>query len=137
MALGGLAALSDGPASADTPSCPASTFCMWQDHGYGDIGGTSYFYGYASRPHNVWFFVGTGANDQASSFYSNRAWTTAFAKDFNSNPTQGQWACALGHSRVGDLANERWLDGSGMNDSISALYFWTSGGQGGCPQVLG
>jgi hypothetical protein len=141
LALGVLIGLATGPASAATPnlgnpSCPGSTFCMWQNQNYGANGGAAYFYAFSAHTPNQWFSVGSGANDQASSFFANRLWTTAFAKNFNSNPTTGQWACVLGGDQVTNLGDFLWNDGTKMNDSISALYFWTSSGDGGCPQVF-
>lgn len=146
MLLATLAAVARGPepqsavptrAVAFTP-CPSRFFCLYQDSYENQFtNGAAWDYSFDAEPSNKWFYVGNNANDIASSFLSSRAWTTAFAKDFDANPTRGQWACALGGSGLEDLSNWEWLDHSGMNDSISALYFWTSSGQGGCPQVFG
>lgn len=153
VSLAGLLAIGVAPASArtapataaagpvvpavGTPSCPGSTFCMWQDLNYGNNGNSvHYFYGFNNYSANQWHYVGGNANDQASSIYANRAWTTAFAVDFPVNTSTTQWACLLGGHSVGNLVNQEWRNHVNMNDSISAFYFWTSGGSGGCPQTF-
>jgi hypothetical protein len=141
LTLGAVVGLNAGTASAapvTNPSCPLKNFCMWQDANFGkNFNTTHYFYDYNNVVHNQWVFVGNNANDQASSFYANKAFTTDIGKDFiDAHTAPNQWACVLGgHSRP-DLSNERWPDGSGMNDTISSIFLWESSGQGGCPEVF-
>jgi hypothetical protein len=157
VAVAGLLALGVGPASARTapaqaapavsvvpnvgaPTCPGSTFCMWLDLNYGNNGNdTHWFYPYSNATANQWHYVGDSANDKASSIYGNRAWTTAYAVDFPVHTSGGsptQWACLLGGHGIANLGNQEWLNHADMNDSISAYYFWTSSGHGGCPQTF-
>lgn len=106
------------------PSCPASTLCTFQNYGYG---GTRWNFAYSSRPHGVWFYVGNAANDQISSFYNNRAWTSYFAKDC---PAGSNWAATAGGGYVYNLndGHHFWQDGSSANDSISAVALGTNTG---------
>jgi Peptidase inhibitor family I36 len=118
---------------AALPSCPTSTLCTFQNSGYG---GTRWNFAYSSRPHNTWFFVGSAANDQISSFYNHRAWTSYFAK---ACPAGSNWAASAGGSAVSNLndGQHTWQDGTNANDSISSIALGTSTGisypnHGGC-----
>lgn len=155
LSLVGIAALGAASASAQplapatvavpaipggNPACPLKTWCTYIDLNYdnGDSGNPPHwFYTYNSPwTPNQWHYVGNDANDQISSMIANRSWTTAFAVDFTSNPTTSQWACLLGGHSMPDLSQQEWLNHASMNDSISAFYFWTSSGNGGCPQTF-
>jgi Peptidase inhibitor family I36 len=128
LAVPGVAAArtasSTSPASPATalPSCPASTFCTFQNV---DYEGTRWNFAYNSYPHNTWFWIGAGANDQISSFYNNRSWATWVAKNCPADQYHsfypGGWA-------IPDLTSYSWLDGSPVNDSFSALALATNNG---------
>jgi len=109
-------------AAAAAPSCPGATLCTFRAANYG---GTRWTYAYASRPHGVWFFVGSGANDQISSIYNHRAWTSYFAKNC---PADGNWNVMAGGTLIPNLndGQHHWQDGSNANDSISSVALGTS-----------
>jgi Peptidase inhibitor family I36 len=113
------------PSSTDDvplPSCPASTLCTFQNYNYG---GTRWDYAYSSHPHNQWFYVGSAANDQITSFYNNREYASDFAENCPADNNAYYWT---GGGHVSNLNNEHyhWPDGNNMNDSISAIALSTS-----------
>jgi peptidase inhibitor family I36 len=110
------------PAAATLPSCPTSTLCTFQNSGYT---GTRWNFAYASEPHGTWFFVGSGANDQISSYYNNRAWISYFAKNCR---VDDLWTYSFGGVAVSNLNDglHNWPNGTTGNDSISAIALGTS-----------
>ncbi len=106
------------------PSCPTSTLCTFQNSGYT---GTRWNFAYNSEPHATWFWIGSAANDQISSFYNHRAWTSYFAKNC---PADSQWAATLGGGFVSNLndGHHTWPNGTSANDSISAIALGTNTG---------
>lgn len=106
------------------PSCPTATLCTFQNYNYG---GTRWNFPYSSYPHAKWFWVGSAANDQITSFYNHRAWTSYFAKNC---PADSQWAWTTGGGYVANLndGHHTWPNGTNANDSISAIGLGTSTG---------
>ena len=112
-------------AAAALPSCPASTFCTFQNANYNANGGTRWNFAYSSHPHNTWFWIGAGANDKISSFYNHRAWATWQAKNCPADSTFRTFA--FGGGAEPDLTVLQWAaDGSPVNDSLSALALATN-----------
>jgi hypothetical protein len=105
------------PAGSYT-SCPSSAFCMWKDAYFG---GTQWTYSINSYPQNTWFYVGSGANDQASSFYNHRVHSTYINQNY---PANGGQACIPSEIIYENLFELAWGGGYGgnANDSISAIY---------------
>ncbi|HEX4805059.1 MAG TPA: peptidase inhibitor family I36 protein [Conexibacter sp.] len=101
--------------AADAFGCPESSFCMWQNIGFS---GTRYTYTIEANNQNKWLYVGSAANDQASSIDSNRVHSTQINKDFN--PIGSNGYCLTSGFIEENLTLRRWPDGSNMNDSISA-----------------
>jgi Peptidase inhibitor family I36 len=97
-------------------SCPSSAFCMWENNAYG---GTQWTYSINSYPQNSWFYVGSGANDHASSYYNDRVHSTYINQNY---PANGGQACLPAGSTNENLGNFDWPNGQGANDSISAIY---------------
>jgi len=108
----GTSSFAVAPAAA---SCPASTLCAWRDI---QFGGTRWTYPYASYPHGVWFFVGSGRNDAISSFYNHRAWTSYYA---NNCPADADYNWIPGGAQVPDLRFVNFPDNGAANDRTSAL----------------
>lgn len=106
------------------PSCAASTLCTFQN---ADFGGTRWDFAYNSHPHAEWFWIGKAANDQISSFYNHRAWTSYFAKNC---PADDLWEASAGTGYVENLNDglHFWPDGTNANDSISAIALGTNTG---------
>jgi hypothetical protein len=106
------------------PSCPSSTLCTFQNSGYG---GTRWNFPWSSYPHGQWFWIGSAANDQISSFYNHRGWISDFAKGC---PAGNNAVDMVGEGHVYNLNNgsssNTWQDGTSVNDSISAIALWTS-----------
>jgi Peptidase inhibitor family I36 len=111
-------------AAVSLPSCPGSTLCTFQN---ADFGGTRWNFAYSNRPHATWFWIGSAANDQISSFYNNRAWTSYFAKNC---PANDLWEASAGTGFVENLNDglHFWPDGTNANDSISAIALGTNTG---------
>jgi hypothetical protein len=114
LALTVFTVLSATPAYAY--SCPASTVCTWQNSNYG---GTQWnFVATSSHPRGYWWYVGNAANDQISSIVnSHTAYKAWFDKDC---PASGQYTWVGTLQKAPNLANNKWPNGSSMNDSISA-----------------
>jgi hypothetical protein len=120
----------NGAARESTPlatpvNCPGHTLCTYQNANYNNSGasGTQWNFPYNSSPHLVWFYVGAAANDQISSLYNNRGWVSYVAK---ACPAGSDNYAFGGGARVANFASWSWPDGTGVNDSISALAFGTS-----------
>ena len=111
-------------AAVALPSCPASTFCSFQNANYNANGGTRWNFAYSSYPHGTWFWIGAAANDQISSFYNHRVWTTYAARNCPAN--KPDWSQAPGYGYNANLSNTVWPSLNIVNDSISALAFGTS-----------
>jgi hypothetical protein len=107
------------------PNCPSSTLCTYQNSNYNNNGasGTQWNFPYNSSPHLVWFYVGGPANDQISSLWNHRAWVSYVAK---ACPAGTDTYAFAGGAAVQNFASWSWPDGSGMNDSISAIAMGTS-----------
>lgn len=133
--LGGLA-LSSSPAMAQSASpahldssasCPAHSLCLYS---LGDYVGTQWAYTYGNHPSNVWLYVGSGANDQAYSFYNQRVWTSELAE--NSPATTNAWSCYVGVGGIPYLNEYGWTNGawnfgaSGAQASISSYALLSS-----------
>lgn len=107
---------SDPPPGGITDSfgqCVVSgALCLWHDGAYS---GT--FWSFSSGNWDTWFYVGSAANDQASSLYNNRSRISYVSKD---DPPSAQTVCLPPQFAVQHLSNFVWPDGSNMNDSISA-----------------
>jgi peptidase inhibitor family I36 len=115
-----------GPWSSSTavtlPSCPSHTLCTFKD---ADFKGTRWNFDYNTRPHAEWFWIGNDANDDITSFYNHRAWTSYFAKNC---PADSQWQPSAGTGFVENLNDglHFWPNGTNANDSISAIGFGTT-----------
>jgi Peptidase inhibitor family I36 len=109
--------------AATLPSCASSTLCTFQN---ANFGGTRWNFAWSSRPHGEWFWIGQAANDQISSFYNHRAWTSFFAK--NCPATDNLWEGSAGSGYVENLNDGEhfWPDGTNANDSISAIALGTN-----------
>lgn len=106
-------------------NCPAHTLCTYENANYNNSGanGTQWNFNYNTSPHLVWFYVGSAANDKISSMYNNRAWVTYVNKSCPAGTNSYAFA---GGTKPANLASWGWPDGTGMNDSISAIAFGTS-----------
>ena len=126
---GGVFFLGTSPASAAptaTPvNCPGSTLCTYENANYNNSGasGTQWNFPYNSSPHKVWFYVGDAANDRISSLFNNRAWVSYVNKDC---PARTNTYAFAGGAKPANFGTWSWPDGSGMNDTISALAMGTS-----------
>jgi Peptidase inhibitor family I36 len=109
------------------PSCGASTLCTFQNANFNETtAGSRWDYAWSSRPHGVWFYVGSGANDKISSLYNHRGWTSFFGKNC---PIDNNLVYENNESYDPNLnVGDRWQDGSSVNDSISAIALGTSTG---------
>lgn len=108
-------------APASLSGCPGAALCLWRDSGFS---GTQWTWRYGSHPHNQWLYVGSGANDQASSIYNNRGEVSGVAKNFPA--TSPDAYCEPTHSVVRNLAGINWPDGTPENDSISSVDLFTA-----------
>lgn len=114
------------PPLASPQNCPGSTLCTYENAGFNNNGteGTQWNFSYSRVPHLVWFYVGGAVNDKISSLYNNRAWVTYVNKDC---PAGQDTIAFAGQAEVEDFSSWSWPeDGTGVNDSISALAFGTS-----------
>jgi hypothetical protein len=113
------------PASKD--QCGLHDFCMWQNADYNDNqSGSFWVYPYADFTPDKWYSVNsdgnTGADNQASSVYNNRGFKVGVNKDWNPVSTTLR-LCWPGNYSSNDLVTAgNWPDGSGLNDSISAIW---------------
>lgn len=98
--------------------CPVSTFCAWQNSGYG---GTRWD---LTKQLNFWWYVGAAANDHISSLQNNRTGYAYIAKDC---PAASDWTWIDAGSLNSNLAGSKWQDGSSINDSITAFGEGTAG----------
>lgn len=103
-------------ARAEEHGCASSSFCMYQNIGFG---GTKWQYTIEANNQNQWLFVGSGANDQASSIVNNRVHSTEVDKDYNPISISNV-VCFSGGQQVSLLTERDWPDLTTMNDSISA-----------------
>ena len=114
-------------ATADTfepeslSQCPQYSLCLWRNVGFG---GTLWYWSNSQHAHNVWIYVGGGANDQASSLYNDRDDWSEVAKNYPAN--QPDINLESPGSYEGNLVALDWPDGSDMNDSISSIDLTTS-----------
>jgi hypothetical protein len=89
---------------------------MWQNINFG---GTKWTYGISSYPQNEWFYVGSGANDEASSFDNDRVHSTYVSQNY---PASGGEYCEGSEGIQPELQKNTWpQNGDSMNDSISAI----------------
>jgi hypothetical protein len=120
LMVAGIAQATTGPAPA-LPSCPSSTLCAFQNSGYG---GTRWQFAYSSHVHDTWFWIGSGANDQVSSYYNHRAFTSWFDKACPAN--QDNWFVPGGEA-LSNLAGINYIsDNTPVNDSFSAVALMSS-----------
>jgi Peptidase inhibitor family I36 len=95
-------------------SCGLNELCTWQNSNYG---GTQWNFGIGGE--GYWWYVGDGANDQISSIYNHTGgWKAWVDKDC---PAGGQYTWIGNGSQAPNLANNKWPNGTTMNDSISAF----------------
>lgn len=107
-------------AAVPLPPCGNGTLCTFKDANYRN-GGSRWNFNFNSHPHNLWFYVGTGVNDQISSFYNHRAWTSYFSQNCPATFP------VLGAHRNSAISNLAAISG-GWNDSISAIGLGTNNG---------
>jgi len=98
-------------------SCPSKYICTWANAGYESTQWN--FTTTDSQGYNFWWYVGGAANDQISSIQNkltafNYAW---IGKDC---PVGSDYTWIASGASVINLANDKWPDGSTLNDSISA-----------------
>jgi hypothetical protein len=105
------------PAASGVAGCQQlfpSPLCMWQNSNYS---GTRWVYPLQGEPDGYWWYVGDAANDQISSIYNGELAYVFVAKNC---PADSDWTWLGAAYQAPNLANNKWPDGSGMNDSISA-----------------
>lgn len=92
--------------------------CAWHDSGY-----TGTFWDWKATGSNsyMWNFVGTSANDEASSAYNHRANATLLGKDMPGSAPD--IVCAPAEVAYYNFQSDVWPDGSGANDTISSFDF--------------
>jgi hypothetical protein len=114
------------PASAGT--CPLFALCTWQN---ANFSGTQWnFTATSGQPAGFWWYVGNAQNDQISSIINEHDATKAW---FNKDCPAGSNFTWIGSEQEApNLANNKWPDGTSMNDSISA---WGLGRGTGGDQV--
>lgn len=100
---------------------PRDGLCLWQNVGYE---GDYWYYNQRGYSHNSWHYVGSYANDQASSIYNQRTEGTLVGK--NMPPSMPDEVCIVYQAAYGNLTAYAWPDGSTMNDSISSFNFVSS-----------
>jgi hypothetical protein len=120
-ALGITLASAASAAPEVVPSCPLHHFCTWQNAGYSGTEWQLYLTG--GRETHTWWFVGS-ANDQISSYHNFTLAYTYIAKDCLAD---SQWTYIGGGNYNPNLAPNKWPDGSGINDSISAFAIGVAG----------
>jgi hypothetical protein len=108
--------------AAEAASCPDNTLCTWQNSNYG---GTQWNY---SGHLGYWWYVGNSANDQISSLHwnYNSSLQGVFAYVAKNCPADSQWTWISPGGVAPNLANNKWPDGTSMNDSISAWAITTN-----------
>jgi hypothetical protein len=103
--------------SSATPAYAYSCvgLCTWQNSNFS---GTQWnFRATSSQPSGYWWYVGNAQNDQISSIvneYGSKAW---FDKDCVAG---GNYTWVGYRQTAPNLANNKWPNGTSMNDSISA-----------------
>jgi len=110
------------PAAEASPSCPVHHFCTWQNAGYSGTEWQLYLTG--GRQTHTWWFVGSGANDQISSYYNATLDYAYIAKDCLADSL---WTYITYGNFNPNLAPNKWQDGSSINDSISSFAIGASG----------
>lgn len=101
--------------TADAFSCASGDLCTWQNSGES---GTQWNYRPNSgQPAGYWWYVGSGANDQISSIHNAYKYRALVAKNC---PADAQNTYLTPGGTASNLANNKWPNGTGMNDSISA-----------------
>ncbi|MGN6372873.1 MAG: peptidase inhibitor family I36 protein [Solirubrobacteraceae bacterium] len=105
-------------------ACQESSFCAWRNV---FKEGTQWTYSQVNPPNdpgNTWFYVGSEANDQISSYRNNRSHRTFVDADY---PAEGGEECVAPGGEEPNLTESTYLIGGGaMNDSISAIYLDTT-----------
>jgi hypothetical protein len=113
-------------APASVSSCQQlvrNYLCTWQNSNYS---GTQWNYaelGSQQTP-GYWWSVGSAANDKISSLYD---WSDSYAFVAKDCPADSEWTWIGTASGAPNLANNKWPDQTGMNDSISAYGLGTVG----------
>jgi hypothetical protein len=103
-------------------NCPSYTFCMWQNSYYN---GPLYYYSYPSYPVNSYDYVGSYANDQASSIQN---FTSNSVHVYKNYPGDGSGDGCVGttYRFIPDLSHIGYpQNGSTMNDTISSFDLQT------------
>lgn len=97
------------------PSCPESSLCLYQNS---NLEGTRWSYGISKYSQNEWHYVGSEANDRASSWWNNRVHSSYVSQNY---PASGGEEC-LSPEVAGEFAGEYWAqNGDSENDSVSAF----------------
>ncbi len=118
------APLSTPAAEAAIPSCALHYLCTWQNASYS---GTEWRLNLTGgREYHTWWTVGSAANDKISSYYNA---TLDYAYIAKNCLADSQWTYIIYGNYNPNLAPNRWPNGSGINDSISA-YAIGAPGQG-------
>lgn len=96
-------------------SCPTNRLCTWQNS---NESGTQWNFGISSsQPGGNWWYVGNAANDHISSIV-NRTTTRGWVDKDCLAGGQDTWVGS--NASAPNLANNKWPNGTSMNDSISA-----------------
>jgi Peptidase inhibitor family I36 len=98
-------------------SCKSSTFCMWQDS---SEKGSLYYYPISEYAQDKELYVGSYANDKASSIYNDRVHETIVQENFN--VLGGEAVIGAGKKYENLAGNAYPNNGVNMNDSISAIW---------------
>lgn len=101
------------PVAEAFPPCPIDHLCTWQNSNYM---GTNWNFTITTH---TWYYVGAGANDKISSLYWNNYFQT-FGYIAKNCPADSQWTYINTQGTAPNLANNKWPNQTGMNDSISA-----------------
>jgi hypothetical protein len=95
--------------------------CTWQNSNYS---GTQWNFTPSVLTDGYWWTVGDAANDQISSLYDYNSSYVFVAKNC---PADSEWTWIGTADGAPNLADNKWPDGTGMNDSISAYGIGTPG----------
>lgn len=94
-------------------------FCMWHDSSYM---GTMWTWNTNKNSHNTWLYVGSAANDQASSLFNERSYVTYVDIDYPASIGTQYEKCWGPNVQVANLGPYEWPGTSlTMNDDISSV----------------
>jgi len=109
-------------AAAVIPNCPLYDLCTWQNANYG---GTQWRLNLTGgKQVHTWYFVGSAANDQISSYYNAYVSYAYIAKNCLAD---SQWTYITAGHYNPDVVPNKWPNGTGINDSISAYAIGAKG----------